>query len=662
MASQISSKETACQNAKLTNGCSSAQNNGHWRITQTVGRYTQHMMQESNVTGEVCNGDIRGNISHSMNNSYLNIKQEPTHNHMLDNDIINLTDEPFEIMEEITDADPASDSALSELQDILLGLAPMMNNPKSGKNELSAKPNIMEKPYLNDSKSSLNKVIINNGKDDLEVKDNIKMEIDADFTGRMNQHPSKYNKPKVPPGQVHAGNEPEYIILDEEDLVIISDSETEDEEKKTNKDATSEYAIHICDFCSDSFCDASLLLSHQWKSVLDEPVECEKCLEIFTHSCALERHKLESECIHRKIREDDDQDETSGIGSEDLHSMATSITSEFYSHFDSDAFEELPESSFEMEKANDNVQTSVIKRRNNKKSRRDECVNSMNKQDTGDNIVPKTEPETEVQHPSPSDGKILDNLIIKLETPMIIDNRAARKSKKPIVKGGKSHKCDVCGTFFGNYAFLKKHRKIHSKKRPFKCELCPSGFNQKVHLQIHMRRHTGEKPYKCQDCGACFTGSSGLKIHRRIHTGEKPYQCDECDAAFNQSGHLKNHKLRHSGEKPFQCDICQAKFTQSGHLKIHLRTHSGEKPYKCKVCDMTFSSSSNLRLHRRTHTGEKPYKCDICGMCFASTGNLSSHRRRHTGEKPFKCDICGSCFASSGNLSTQKDTFRTQTT
>lgn len=99
----------------------------------------------------------------------------------------------------------------------------------------------------------------------------------------------------------------------------------------------------------------------------------------------------------------------------------------------------------------------------------------------------------------------------------------------------KSFQCDQCFKDLSSKWSLKRHLKIHTRKKPFKCDqsifkgfncyICTKAFSCKSHLTIHLRSHSGEKPFQCAKCGIVFSVLSNLYKHlRNRHLEQKPYQ------------------------------------------------------------------------------------------------------------------------------------------
>uniref|UniRef100_A0A8C5QL61 Uncharacterized protein n=1 Tax=Leptobrachium leishanense TaxID=445787 RepID=A0A8C5QL61_9ANUR len=198
-----------------------------------------------------------------------------------------------------------------------------------------------------------------------------------------------------------------------------------------------------------------------------------------------------------------------------------------------------------------------------------------------------------------------------------------------------------------------KYQNVYTEEQ-FSCPECEKHFTNTFALKKHQRIHKRKRPFKCPECGKCFTFHSILAAHKMIHTKEKPFNCTECGKWFSRSSNLAAHKMIHTGVKPFNCSECLKGFTAASHLAIHKIIHTGEKPFKCLECGKGFSQASNLAAHKMIHTSEEPFKCSECGKGFTAVSRLAVHKRVHTGEKPFKCFECGKGFSQASNLADHK--------
>ena len=86
----------------------------------------------------------------------------------------------------------------------------------------------------------------------------------------------------------------------------------------------------------------------------------------------------------------------------------------------------------------------------------------------------------------------------------------------------KNHKCELCGSVFGNVFWLKRHiESLHEGIRFF-CDFCSEHFRRKDNLNVHINRVHKEqkKNHKCVFCDKDFGDSGTLEKHiERIHKG-----------------------------------------------------------------------------------------------------------------------------------------------
>ena len=95
---------------------------------------------------------------------------------------------------------------------------------------------------------------------------------------------------------------------------------------------------------------------------------------------------------------------------------------------------------------------------------------------------------------------------------------------------------------------------------------------QVTSIAMNLPTHAGEKSHKCAMCGKFF--GKDMKRHMRIHSGEKPFKCGQCNKSFTNLEHLNAHELTHTGAKPFKCEECEKSFAHKLDLQRHMLTHT----------------------------------------------------------------------------------------
>ena len=88
--------------------------------------------------------------------------------------------------------------------------------------------------------------------------------------------------------------------------------------------------------------------------------------------------------------------------------------------------------------------------------------------------------------------------------------------------------------------------------REHKCSVCGRTFNLTHHLTQHARTHTGERPFHCTICGGTFTQQSSLKRHTRgVHSGKTAaYHCTMCRSSFEERADFEEHVKIHETTQP----------------------------------------------------------------------------------------------------------------
>ncbi|XP_015684093.1 gastrula zinc finger protein XlCGF57.1-like, partial [Protobothrops mucrosquamatus] len=256
-------------------------------------------------------------------------------------------------------------------------------------------------------------------------------------------------------------------------------------------------------------------------------------------------------------------------------------------------------------------------------------------------------------------------------------------------------KCPECGKSFLSNVAMTIHIRTHTGERPFKCHLCPKAFpsrgDLKRHIKIHLRRKPPppvmarsssskkslaakmqlqchlrcppdpKKPYSCAECRKSFNKKQSLRKHQGTHSTERPFACLECGSSFRLKQILVAHMASHIKERPFPCKQCGKCFAQERNVRSHQRVHTGEKPFLCMACGKRFGYKQHLVKHLRFHTGERPYRCPECGKTFRDKATLNIHYRMHTGERPYRCPFCSKTCRQKQHLNSHLKVHRGET-
>ncbi|XP_055453392.1 zinc finger protein 215 [Psammomys obesus] len=83
--------------------------------------------------------------------------------------------------------------------------------------------------------------------------------------------------------------------------------------------------------------------------------------------------------------------------------------------------------------------------------------------------------------------------------------------------GEKPYKCNKCGKFFNRRANLKTHQKIHTEARDHEDDNA-----EKPSTSLSRDCDSAKKSYVCTYCKKSFTRSSSLRRHKKVHIRKKP--------------------------------------------------------------------------------------------------------------------------------------------
>ncbi|XP_035913186.1 zinc finger protein 2-like [Anopheles stephensi] len=257
--------------------------------------------------------------------------------------------------------------------------------------------------------------------------------------------------------------------------------------------------------------------------------------------------------------------------------------------------------------------------------------------------------------------------------------------------------CTICGKWFLDQYFLRRHQLVHTKQKPYQCDKCFKSFTQKNSLSKHTLIHLRVKNFQCSLCPMKFVQKANLDAHvKHRHPVlddpvlESRYVCQKCPSAFKTSGRLQAHRARIHGEMvmfdrcmkpttsasnkpPNDCTVSEdsadgspssgedgnppqhdgeivRKFIKSRRTE-HMKGRTEKRQYVCDVCEAAFEKSAYLSQHMISHTGIRPHRCNICNKTFSSKQSYSTHMRLHAKTvRLFNCDKCEEAFNRCASL------------
>ena len=83
--------------------------------------------------------------------------------------------------------------------------------------------------------------------------------------------------------------------------------------------------------------------------------------------------------------------------------------------------------------------------------------------------------------------------------------------------------CTFCGKDFLHKRYLKKHKKIHDKRKHEKCDKCGRKFVYEINLQKHKQKHENEV-IKLTKCDICFKEFKYIDKYRTRNRGINRYK------------------------------------------------------------------------------------------------------------------------------------------
>ena len=264
--------------------------------------------------------------------------------------------------------------------------------------------------------------------------------------------------------------------------------------------------------------------------------------------------------------------------------------------------------------------------------------NFSERDDDGDNIIPKHKKKTRTINVSNKDAE--DNVTKKRTTNRKLktinvrtDNENTTSNLGELVKKcynlhKDSYTCNICFSVRNGVRSAQQHLLWH-QKHPGEdfhtaniCKQCQKVCADYNAMKFHVRQVHCDRTLKCthEGCSKVFKTQVALKSHLDIHAGIKNFVCDDCGFTFRSKQELNGHILRkHSNiKKSIPCELCGKLFRHMSNLKSHFNIHKqqNERQHKCIECNITFKSEITLQNHMTLHDPTRPFKCSKCPLRY----------------------------------------------
>ena len=198
---------------------------------------------------------------------------------------------------------------------------------------------------------------------------------------------------------------------------------------------------------------------------------------------------------------------------------------------------------------------------------------------------------------------------------------------------------------------------VDFEKSLFRCWQCHKHFSSSLNLKRHIESVHYYEAFTCKRCGEVFNRKDSLRRHKKIHKKKREkLLCDICGKQFITIDIFNRHKNVHNSgsSEEFKCELCGANFTRKDNFETHqkgISNKDGSFVHKCSQCNEIFCNSKLLKSHRNSmHV--KNISCEECGQSFTLKSSLELHIKRRI---IVKCDECEKTFCNSKALSIHKN-------
>lgn len=108
---------------------------------------------------------------------------------------------------------------------------------------------------------------------------------------------------------------------------------------------------------------------------------------------------------------------------------------------------------------------------------------------------------------------------------------------------------------------------------------------------------------KVFECSACpFTSPlvNLVKRHEKIHSKKKLFRCSKCDYVTHMKARFTKHVKYHSMPM-IKCEACDFKTPYKWNLDRHMKNHMGGGAFQCSACSFTADIKQSLTVHEMNH-------------------------------------------------------------
>ncbi|XP_014371728.2 uncharacterized protein LOC106721318 [Papilio machaon] len=167
-------------------------------------------------------------------------------------------------------------------------------------------------------------------------------------------------------------------------------------------------------------------------------------------------------------------------------------------------------------------------------------------------------------------------------------------------------RCPMCNLDIQELTSWRQHMREHAQLRMYRCSLCPKYFSDSSNYSKHRKVHNQHK-YICDLCGGKFCAKSSIIKHLAVHKPMNPINCTQCHKTLYSEHALKRHmRVRHSVSQ-FACTVCKRKFVTCKQRWDHMWNKHKLRKYvaDCPICNKQYRRIIDVKNHMRLEHGIK---------------------------------------------------------